>query len=115
MLVWKFSFSTAGCDVEEGAERAADGVVDHDVGLAELALDRGGGRVDLQRIGHVAADRPCAPDFGFELAQPLGIARQHGDAVAACRKAPRKRSARARADARDDADFVDHDFLRFSG
>jgi hypothetical protein len=90
-----------GVDVEEGAESAADSVVDDHPGLA----NRDDRALESCSVRHVARYRHRIRDFLFERDEAVGITRQHGHAIAAFGEASRHGGARPRSDARDQREW----------
>src|SRR5205823_3377538 len=95
-------------DLHEAAERTADRVVHEDFRRAELLLDRRDRGIDLGLIRHVARKGVRVGNGLREIAEPLRVAREHGDGIAACRKAAHQRAAGGRADAGDDTNGLAH-------
>ena len=85
------ALEVGGLDVEEAAERAADGVVDEHARVRPVALDRGDGRRDRGRVGDVAGEAARPGNLSLERREPLAVPREHRDAVAA--RAKRRASA----------------------
>ena len=64
--------------VDKGTARAAAGVIDHEVGRAELALDQAEQPLDLVGVGGVAG-KGAGPGLGAERAELLDLARGQRD------------------------------------
>ena len=95
-----------GLDVEEAGRRGlsrvpATGVVEHDVGTAELGVDlrvHGGGFVVVGQITHHDdGGPPGGSDLGTDLLGTLGVAPVHGDERALGREQRRGRRCRCRS------------------
>ena len=65
-----------GRDVVDAAERAAAGIVEKHVGVAEIATDRGDRGRDRGRVADVAGIRLRARELGGEGLRGAGVARQ---------------------------------------
>ncbi len=70
-------------DLAERAERAADGIVDHDSGAAEIVLHGRGHRLDLRGVGDIASIGFCARQLLLEGGKARFIPGEERDAVAA--------------------------------
>ena len=101
-LTWKLAFEHRRVDVQEVAEGAADGVVHHDAASAGFGFDARQRGVQRIGLGHIARHRERIRVFLRQGLQPLGIAGQHGHAVAALMKAAHQRGPGAGAHAGDD-------------
>jgi hypothetical protein len=91
--------------VHEAAEVSADRVVHEHGGRPQVGADTRNDVVDRGAVRHVDGEAAAAVDLALERREPLGVARQHRDTVAARGEAPAQRRAGARADTGDDADL----------
>jgi Periplasmic binding protein len=104
----KIAVENLRIDLAECAECAADGVVDDDVGIAEIALYRRRHRFDLRRIGHVAAISLRAWQLFFQSGKTLLVPGEKGYAITAFGEPPGERRTRAGSDAGYQANWCSH-------
>jgi glycolate oxidase len=98
-------------DLAKRAEAAGNCVVDKHRRRPERGFDRARARLHLRRVRDVANKAPGVRQFAFERLEPVPVARQHRDAIAAGGKAAGKSGAGARADAGHHANGFCHAIL----
>jgi predicted SnoaL-like aldol condensation-catalyzing enzyme len=95
-------------DLAECAECTADGVVDDDVGIAEIALYRRRYGFDLRRIRHIAAISLRACQLFFQSGETLLVPGEKGDAITAFGESSGERRTRAGSNAGYQANWCGH-------
>jgi hypothetical protein len=84
----------------KGAARPSAGVVDDDIGRADLALDHAEQTLDFLGFGRIAG-KGTGAGLGAERAELFDLARGEGDLDAFAREQPRQRCAQTLACADD--------------
>ena len=97
--------TSAGTRSVKGAARPPAGVVDDDIGRADLALDQAEQPLDLLGLGRIAG-KGVGAGLGAERAELFDLARGERDLDAFAREQPRQRCAQAFAGADDQGGLV---------
>ena len=91
--------------IGESAARASAGVVDHDIGRADLALDHAEQTLDFLGFGRIAGEGTGA-GLGAERAELFDLARGERNLDALAREQPRQRCAQPFTGADDQGNLV---------
>src|SRR6202021_3144102 len=95
-------------DLPEGAECAANGIVDDDAWIAEIVLHGGSYRLDLRRIGHIASISLGVCKLFLESGKTLLASCKKGYAIATLGKPHGERRTRAGSNAGNKTDRRGH-------